>query len=132
MIIREKTSYPRGIARRFKIFSDNYNARIIQIPPHGGHPCLKLMATTAFTIRDSHPIDSAHAGRTLKKTSLEQTDLILINLLLSISKYTLWCMCLYMLLQHSANLLHLPSTFRLKAQEYLLLQMLLLLVLKIR
>lgn len=25
------------------------------------------MATTAFAIRDSHPIDSAHAGRTMEK-----------------------------------------------------------------
>ncbi|TCP63556.1 hypothetical protein, partial [Baia soyae] len=31
-----------------------------------GHPCLKLMATATFTIRDFHPIDYAHAGRTLK------------------------------------------------------------------
>ncbi|WP_235549679.1 hypothetical protein, partial [Paenibacillus sp. Soil766] len=37
--------------------------------PHGRHPCLELMVTTAFTIRDLHPIDSAHAGRTMQETS---------------------------------------------------------------
>ncbi|WP_218640746.1 hypothetical protein, partial [Paenibacillus odorifer] len=44
-----------------------FAAGFLQIPPRGGHPCLKLMATTAFAIRDFNPIDSAHAGRTQQK-----------------------------------------------------------------
>jgi hypothetical protein len=41
------------------------------------------MATTAFTIRDLNPIDSAHAGRTKKGAvqKLEQHLLIFINLI---------------------------------------------------
>ncbi|WP_373232340.1 hypothetical protein, partial [Cohnella sp.] len=47
-----------------------FAADFLQIPPHGGHPCLKLMTTTAFAIRDLHPIDNAHAGRHYKKEPL--------------------------------------------------------------
>jgi hypothetical protein len=47
-----------------------FAADFLQIPSHDGHPCLKLMVTTAFTIRDSHPRDSAHAGRTRKEELL--------------------------------------------------------------
>ncbi|WP_235615965.1 hypothetical protein, partial [Brevibacillus reuszeri] len=51
-----------------------FAANFLQIPPHGGHPCLRLMVTTAFTIRDFNPRDNAHAGRTCKK-SLKSQDI---------------------------------------------------------
>ncbi|WP_225434279.1 hypothetical protein, partial [Peribacillus tepidiphilus] len=41
-----------------------FAARFLQIPRHRGHPCVKLTATSAFAVRDSHPIDYTHAGRT--------------------------------------------------------------------
>ena len=44
-----------------------FAARFLQIPRHHGHPCVKLTVTSAFTVRDLHPIDYAHAGRTIKK-----------------------------------------------------------------
>ncbi|AMA72438.1 hypothetical protein ACH33_05955 [Aneurinibacillus sp. XH2] len=34
----------------------------------GRHPCLKLMATTAFAIRDLNPGDDAHARRITKNS----------------------------------------------------------------
>ncbi|MGG3737818.1 hypothetical protein, partial [Aeribacillus pallidus] len=34
-----------------------------------GIPCVKLTATSAFTVRDFHSIDYTHAGRTTKKPS---------------------------------------------------------------
>ncbi|MCO0601363.1 hypothetical protein NGI46_29155, partial [Peribacillus butanolivorans] len=41
-------------------------ACFLQIPRHRGHPCIKLTTTTAFMVRDFHPIDCTHAGRTKK------------------------------------------------------------------
>ncbi|MED0688271.1 hypothetical protein, partial [Anoxybacillus ayderensis] len=43
-------------------------ARFLQIPRHHGHPCVKLTATSAFAVRDFHPIDCTHAERTKKTT----------------------------------------------------------------
>ncbi|MEC0225048.1 hypothetical protein, partial [Paenibacillus odorifer] len=56
--------------------------RFLQIPPRGGHPCLKLMATTAFAIRDFNPIDSAHAGRTQKRDGNDAISLTTFFLIL--------------------------------------------------
>jgi len=39
-----------------------FAAGFLQIPPRGGHPCLKLTATIPFAVRDLHPIEHAHAG----------------------------------------------------------------------
>ncbi|MCO0600832.1 hypothetical protein NGI46_26290, partial [Peribacillus butanolivorans] len=43
-----------------------FAACFLQIPRHRGHPCIKLTTTTAFMVRDFHPIDCTHAGRTKK------------------------------------------------------------------
>ncbi|WP_230163059.1 hypothetical protein, partial [Peribacillus sp. Bi96] len=48
-----------------------FAACFLQIPRHHGHPCIKLTITTAFMVRDSHPIDCTHAGRT-KRAVLKQ------------------------------------------------------------
>ena len=42
----------------------NFAADFLQIPPHDGHPCLKLTLLDASRVRDLHPIDNAPAGRT--------------------------------------------------------------------
>ncbi|WP_223156184.1 hypothetical protein, partial [Desemzia incerta] len=39
----------------------------LQIPPHGGHPCLQLTVPTAKPVVDFHHQVIAHAGRTTKK-----------------------------------------------------------------
>ena len=39
----------------------------LQIPPHGGHPCLRLTVPTAKSVVDFHHQVIAHAGRTIKK-----------------------------------------------------------------
>jgi hypothetical protein len=49
-------------------------------------PCLGLMATVAFTIRDLRPIDNAHAGRT--KTRPEQPNALAFLLSINILKPT--------------------------------------------
>ncbi|MED0688231.1 hypothetical protein, partial [Anoxybacillus ayderensis] len=46
-----------------------FAARFLQIPRHHGHPCVKLTATSAFAVRDFHPIDCTHAERTKKTAS---------------------------------------------------------------
>ncbi|MFD6210273.1 hypothetical protein, partial [Peribacillus sp. NPDC060253] len=43
-----------------------------------GHPCIKLTITTAFMVRDSHPIDCTHAGRT-KKARVHHTGFSIIS-----------------------------------------------------
>ena len=37
----------------------------LQIPPHGGHPCLRLTVPTAKSVVDFHHQVIAHAGRTI-------------------------------------------------------------------
>lgn len=39
----------------------------LQIPPHGGHPCLQLTVPTAKPVVDFHHQVIAHAGRTTQK-----------------------------------------------------------------
>ncbi|MGE7768787.1 hypothetical protein, partial [Peribacillus sp. NPDC096540] len=46
-----------------------FAACFLQIPRHHGHPCIKLTITTAFMVRDLHPIDCTNAGRTKKVAS---------------------------------------------------------------
>src|SRR5690625_1890409 len=48
---------PCSLGRRFA-------ADFLQIPPHGGHPCLKLTVTTAFTAQDFNLIEYVHASHT--------------------------------------------------------------------
>ena len=38
----------------------------LQIPPHDGHPCLRLTVPTTKSVGDFHPQVVAHAGRTTK------------------------------------------------------------------
>src|SRR5690625_4002253 len=45
-----------------------FAADFLQIPPHDGHPCLKLHFLLQRRVRDFHPIVIAHAGRTKKGT----------------------------------------------------------------
>ena len=40
----------------------------LQIPPHDGHPCLRLTLPAVGRVRDFHPIERALAGRTAIKT----------------------------------------------------------------
>ncbi|MFL2079955.1 hypothetical protein, partial [Marinilactibacillus psychrotolerans] len=40
----------------------------LQIPPHGGHPCLQLTVPTAKPVVDFHHQVIAHAGRTTTKS----------------------------------------------------------------
>ena len=42
----------------------------LQIPPRGGHPCLRLMLPTTKRIVDFHHQVIVHAGRTTKKPTL--------------------------------------------------------------
>lgn len=44
-----------------------FAADFLQIPPRGGHPCLKLTVPTAKSVTDFHRQVIAHAGRTQKK-----------------------------------------------------------------
>src|SRR5699024_11343870 len=39
----------------------------LQIPPHDGHPCLRLTVPTAKSVVDFHHQVIAHAGRTITK-----------------------------------------------------------------
>ncbi|NTZ17947.1 IS21 family transposase [Paenibacillus sp. JMULE4] len=63
-----KSIYEMYYTKREREFSYSSGRRFatgfLQILPRGRDPCLKLMATTAFAIRDLNPIDNAHAGRT--------------------------------------------------------------------
>ncbi|WP_459796595.1 hypothetical protein, partial [Alkalibacterium sp. m-11] len=43
----------------------------LQIPPHGGHPCLSLTVPTAKSVVDFHHQVVAHAGRTKKEPELQ-------------------------------------------------------------
>ena len=42
----------------------------LQIPPHDGHPCLRLTVPTAKSVVDFHHRVIAHAGRTSSKNPL--------------------------------------------------------------
>ncbi|HLR42863.1 MAG TPA: hypothetical protein VK067_06470, partial [Pseudogracilibacillus sp.] len=54
-----------------------FAADFLQIPPHGGHPCLKLTVTTAFTVQDFNLIEYVHALHTKKSlTQLNELGLI--------------------------------------------------------
>ena len=48
----------------------SFASGFLQIPPHGGHPCLWLTLPAAGRARDFHPIERALAGRTKKKTGI--------------------------------------------------------------
>ena len=39
----------------------------LQIPPHDGHPCLRLTLPAAGWMRDLHPLETCAAGRTMIK-----------------------------------------------------------------
>ncbi|WP_459796632.1 hypothetical protein, partial [Alkalibacterium sp. m-11] len=45
----------------------------LQIPPHGGHPCLSLTVPTAKSVVDFHHQVVAHAGRTCKKAARQDS-----------------------------------------------------------
>src|SRR5699024_12627626 len=42
----------------------------LPISPHGGHPCLKLTVTTAFTVQDFNLIEYVHALHTKEQYRL--------------------------------------------------------------
>ena len=44
----------------------DFASGFLQIPPHGGHPCLWLTVPAAKPVRVFHPIVIAHVGRTAK------------------------------------------------------------------
>uniref|UniRef100_UPI00402573EB hypothetical protein n=1 Tax=Gemmiger formicilis TaxID=745368 RepID=UPI00402573EB len=46
----------------------------LQIPPHDGHPCLRLTLPTAERVVVFHHLVVAHAGRTTKKALLSESD----------------------------------------------------------
>ena len=46
-----------------------FTSGFLQIPPHGGHPCLRLTVPTAKSVADFHRQVVAHAGRTQKTAS---------------------------------------------------------------
>jgi len=48
----------------------DFAAGFLQIPPHGGHPCLELTVPTTKPVRDFHPIAIAHVGRTNKRSDV--------------------------------------------------------------
>ena len=48
-----------------RVFASDF----LQIPPHGGHPCLSLTVPTAKPVADFHHQVITHAGRTMKSTS---------------------------------------------------------------
>ncbi|OPX86814.1 MAG: hypothetical protein A4E53_02846 [Pelotomaculum sp. PtaB.Bin104] len=54
----------RGFMRILQSPGRKFADGFLRIPPHGGHPCLKLTTTATFVVRDLHPIDNTHAGRT--------------------------------------------------------------------
>ncbi|WP_230163046.1 hypothetical protein, partial [Peribacillus sp. Bi96] len=62
-------------------------ACFLQIPRHRGHPCIKLTITTAFMVRDSHPIDCTHAGRTKKGRQMAASFSICIHIMALIEGY---------------------------------------------
>ena len=45
----------------------------LQIPPHGGHPCLRLTVPTAKSVVDFHHQVIAHAGRTGRSPLFDAT-----------------------------------------------------------
>ena len=45
----------------------------LQIPPHDGHPCLRLTVPTAKSVVDFHHQVITHAGRTQKKNTPMRT-----------------------------------------------------------
>ena len=46
----------------------------LRIPPHDGHPCLRLTVPTAKSVADFHRQVIAHAERTIKETSFVRQD----------------------------------------------------------
>ena len=57
---------PRLCPRRYFQTPDS---GFLQIPPHGGHPCLWLTVPTAKSVADFHRQVVAHAGRTKKRVA---------------------------------------------------------------
>ena len=45
----------------------------LQIPPRGGHPCLRLTLPTTKRVVDFHHQVVAHAGRTIKRASANKS-----------------------------------------------------------
>ena len=56
--------------RHFSVSTSDF----LQIPPHGGHPCLWLTVPTAKSVADLHRQVVTHAERTIKKAV--RTDLV--------------------------------------------------------
>ncbi|HBH22082.1 MAG TPA: hypothetical protein DDY13_01530 [Cytophagales bacterium] len=59
-----------GLVCSFCSSGQDFASDFLQIPPRNGHPCLWLTLPTAKCVRDLHPIDIAHAGRTTKKAEM--------------------------------------------------------------
>ena len=56
----------------------DFASGFLQIPPHGGHPCLWLTVPTAKPVVDFHHQVIAHAGRTtIKEAQISERFLVL-------------------------------------------------------
>jgi hypothetical protein len=62
------SSVPSCLLCDFCSSDRGFASGFLQIPPHGGHPCLQLTVPTAKPVADFHRQVIAHAGRTTKKS----------------------------------------------------------------
>ena len=63
------SSVPKRLIYSFCSSDRGFASDFLQIPPHDGHPCLRLTVPTAKPVADFHRQVITHAGRTNKNSS---------------------------------------------------------------